>query len=136
MITTVTFRRHGDAYVVRFRYDPALVELLKAVVPAYARSWNTSTREWTVNVDYANLLASAVRSLGHRAIGLDPQQPPPRNNTHTDPAQWAMDLLHRVGPTRREPVFRALTKVLHPDNQQTGDTRLKRELNDARAELE
>ena len=48
---------------------------------------------------------------------------------------WAHALFRQVGLDRREPVFRALTRVLHPDNQSTGDNTLQRQLNDAYGEL-
>jgi hypothetical protein len=33
-------------------------------------------------------------------------------------------------------VFKALTRILHPDNADTGDTDLQRQLNDARAAMD
>ncbi len=132
VVSTVIFTRQGDGYGVRFRYDPALVELLKTAVPSYARSWDPSLKQWQIQAGHAERLASALRATGHQVIGLDPD-PPPRTTTGTDTARWAKILFRRVGPSRREPVFRALTRVLHPDVG--GDTALMRELNDARDEL-
>jgi hypothetical protein len=129
-MSTVTFTRHGGIYAVRFRYDPVLVELVKDVVPSYARSWQSPTKHWTVDVEYARELASAIRAAGHRVVGFDAS-----SKTASDPTQWAKDLFVRVGPNRVDPVHRALTKVLHPDTD-TGDGRLQQELNDARADLD
>jgi hypothetical protein len=67
-------------------------------------------------------------------VGLGPPQPHADTRT-PDTAQWAHALLRRVGPLRREPVFRALTRILHPDNPATGDAVLQRELNTARDQL-
>jgi hypothetical protein len=134
-MSTVIFQRHGTTYTVRFHYDATLVELLKTAVPGYARNWNPAAKEWTVDAGHAERLASALRATGHQVIGLDPD-PPPRTTVGTDPSQWARILFHRVGPTRREPVFRVLTKVLHPDNPVTGDTTIQKELNAAREELD
>jgi hypothetical protein len=128
-MSTVIFQRRGTTYTVRFRYDPTLVELLKTAVPSHARNWDPATKEWTVDAGHAKRLASTLRATGHQVIGLDPD--PPRTDSGTDPSQWARILFHRVGPTRREPVFRVLTKVLHPDNPVTGDTAIQKELNAA-----
>ncbi|HTX96848.1 MAG TPA: hypothetical protein VME67_19525 [Mycobacterium sp.] len=138
-MSTVLFDRHGATYTVRFRYDPALIELVKAAVPSHARSWNPATKEWTVSAGYAERLAKALRATGHQVIGLEPSpaDPPPRAGAFTsDMSQWARILFRRVGPTRRDPIFRALTKVVHPDNPATGDTAIQRELNAAREELD
>ncbi len=134
-MSTVIFTRQGDGYGVRFRYDPALVELLKTAVPSYARSWDPSLKQWQVQATHARQLASALRRTGHQVIGCDADDPPPRTTTGTDPSQWAHILFRRVGPTRREPVFRALTRIFHPDLP-TGDGRLQQELNAAREELD
>jgi hypothetical protein len=130
-MSTVLFACHGATYTVRFRYDPTLVELLKAAVPGYARTWNPAAKEWTVDAGHAPQLASALRATGHQVVGLDP--PPPRDVPGADNTQWARILFRRVGPNRRDPVFRALTKVLHPDVG--GDHSLMQELNQAREQL-
>ena len=118
---------------IRFRYDPTLVELIKTAVPAPARSWNPTAKEWTVAAGHAERLAQALRATGHRVIGLE--DPRPQADTRIpDTALWARILFRRVGPTRHEPVFRALTRVLHPDTP-TGDGVIQRELNLARDEL-
>jgi hypothetical protein len=44
---------------------------------------------------------------------------------------WATRLFEVMGPDRAKSVHRALSKVLHPDNQYTGDETLFRELNGA-----
>ncbi|MFF2085911.1 hypothetical protein ACFVVM_19200 [Nocardia sp. NPDC058176] len=45
---------------------------------------------------------------------------------------WAEQLFSALGASRTEAVFRALTKVFHPDNIKTGDTVLMQQLNEAR----
>lgn len=49
-------------------------------------------------------------------------------------ADWADTLLRAVGPDRHEAVFKALTRVLHPDAA-TGDEDLMKDLNQARDRL-
>ena len=51
-----------------------------------------------------------------------------------DLSDWARILFRRVGPARAGPVFRSLSRGLHPDVA-TGDAQLQRELNAAHAEL-
>jgi hypothetical protein len=59
-----------------------------------------------------------------------PRKPkPPTQKT------WAMTLFENVGKERIPDIHRALTKVLHPDNQATGDHFLQQQLNDARDAL-
>jgi hypothetical protein len=123
-MTSVLFRRAGVRYVIRFTYDPDLVELLKATVPGFARSWDPYTNEWKVDAEFGRTLASAIERAGHTTVGLD------ESRAAVDRAGWAEALLDAVGPTRHEPVFRALTKVVHPDAP-TGDGQLPQQLNDA-----
>jgi hypothetical protein len=129
MTTAVRFRFDGNSYtyVVIFAYDATLVALVKTV-PAWARSWDRTTRQWQIHPDYADELADAMRQCGCEVIGID--DAPSRADL-----SWAQALFRRVGAIRADAVFRALTKVLHPDNPVTGNPQLQRELNAARAEL-
>ena len=130
-MTTVLFSSRRDGrYRVEFHYSAVVVELLKAMVPAHARSWNAATREWTVNLDWVEPLAAALRACGHTVVGFDETAPAAQCGS------WARHLYRAVGPHRLPAVHRALSKVLHPDNTDTGSHELQRELNDARAELE
>jgi hypothetical protein len=124
-MTAVTFSRRDGYYGIRFDYSRAIVELIKRTVPKHARSWNPHTKEWSVDAEWAGRLAEAMRDFGCTTTGLQ-----------TICAGWADGLFRRVGPSRVPAVHRALTKVLHPDNQETGCPQLQRELNDARSELE
>ena len=105
MTTTVVFTRAGTAYTVRFRYDPRLVELLKATVPAYARSWSKVGKTWSVEADWAEPLAAAMRSAGFEVVDLDDTLRRARTHEGMD---WAHALFTAVGPTRVPAVHRAL----------------------------
>ena len=74
-----------------------------------------------------------MRNYGHDVIGLDVTEPPRRNG---NAPTWAQALFSTVGSDRADQVYRVLTRILHPDNPETGDTTLQRELNDARAQLD
>jgi hypothetical protein len=73
--------------------------------------------------DYERLKEEARRAK-QRARATPP--PPPRTSEN-----WAEILLRAVGPSREDAVFKALTRVLHPDAK-TGDEVLMKELNIAR----
>ncbi|KZS80267.1 hypothetical protein B4U45_27905 [Mycobacterium persicum] len=114
---------------VRFRYDRAVVALIKATVPRYARSWSAQARCWYIDPDWTAVLA--VELVGH---GHSVTRPSDAHASGTD--TWAHHLFRAVGPQRAPAVHRALSRVLHPDNADIGCPLLQRQLNDARAELE
>jgi len=68
---TVVFDRVGNGYTVRFPYDALLVELLKSRVPSYARTWDKTGKQWTVDADWYQRLAAAMRAVGCTVVGLD-----------------------------------------------------------------
>ncbi len=120
---------------VRFNYDPSLVELIKLLVPGHSRTWEPTTKTWALNnrID-AETFARHARWQGHTVqsdIGSQHHAPPKRPSTTTIVMPWADALLDAVGPARYDAVFRALTKVLHPDLA-TGDKVLMQDLNAAR----
>ena len=87
-MTAVRFQRRGDIHAVTFAYDPMIVELLKASVPSFIRSWNPDRREWLIlEPVYATQFADTLRRLGHTILGID--DPPQRQHT-TDPAGWGL----------------------------------------------
>ena len=51
-MTTVRFTPGLDEHVVRFAYDPAVVEAIKEIVPSYARSWRPATRTWLIDPNW------------------------------------------------------------------------------------
>ena len=129
-MTAVHFEPRGFEYSIRFRYDPAIVELIKLDVPNYARSWDPATKTWTVEAVFARPLAATLRRLGYTIIGID--DPPQRQHT-TDSAGWARAVFQRVGPNRAPLAYKLLSRLCHPDHG--GDHHLQVELNRAYAEL-
>jgi hypothetical protein len=79
--------------------------------------------------EFGPLPASAIKRAGHPTVGIE--EPQPRGVGAADPFAALFEL---VGPERHEPVFKALTKILHPDAG--GDGRLQQQLNDARDQLD
>lgn len=136
-MTEVNFRLDGSWYAVRFDYDRDLVGLIKRL-PSFARGWKPELKCWRVDPYYARVLAIQLENYGYTVTGLDPEDYRTRTRDRHDGAgtDWAALLFKQVGPDRADVVFRALTRILHPDNQDTGDPKLQRELNDARAEME
>lgn len=126
-MATVMFDRQGSQYEVRFAYDPTLVDLVKCL-PYQDRKWNAGTKSWVLTVPGARKFAARLTDMGHTVVGIDPSA----STTPTPQSDWARTLFARVGPTRHDAVFRALTRVLHPDVPATGDVVLQRELIAAR----
>jgi hypothetical protein len=125
--TTVEFAYHPDGFAVSFAYSPKLVSIIKSTVPSRGRRWNPREKTWTVAPLWADDLATALIENGCRIIGFGVQQ------AYDD---WAKSLFAAVGPARVPAVHRALSKVLHPDNAETGCATLQKQLNTARREVE
>ena len=141
-MASVIFARDDDSYTVRFDYDPGVVALLEDI-PHFARRWRPATRSWWIFGYYAGYLASELDAHGHTLTGIDPTRWRRHGNQHNGAEHngdagddWAKALFTRVGPKRADAVFKALTRILHPDNADTGDTDLQRQLNDARAAMD
>jgi hypothetical protein len=137
-MTTVTFTKPpfvGNDWTVSFHYNPVIIGAIKATVPSHARSWRQFDKKWTVNAAWAHQLADALTDIGAQVVGLTDHgyRRGADNDTATRLAdgKWARELFKAVGPEREDAVYRALSKVLHPDLA-TGSTELQRHLNDAR----
>jgi hypothetical protein len=129
MATAIRFSDLGGidyAYCIEFRYDPVAVAIVKSV-PAHARRYDPENRTWYVDRGYATQLADDFSEAGFVVLGIRPR-------AAICESDWARAVLRRVGTQRHDAVFRALSKVLHPDAA-AGDTVLMRELLDARDEI-
>lgn len=128
MTTAVRFERtSGGQYALTFTYDATLIAIVKTV-PSCARTWDPTRKLWFVAGGYAEQVAHDMAALGYLIVGLQP--------VGGDQTEWARALFARVGHARAGPVFRSLSRILHPDNGATGDAQLQRELNAAHAELQ
>lgn len=126
-------------WVVCFQYVAEIVEIVKSVPPQH-RAYNPDKREWWVSGFAAPRLVDELNRCGFvNVIGYVSGQdrssgyrrPPPRE-TNPSQSDWAGSLFAAVGPARQDAVFRALTKILHPDNPTTGDAELMKALLAAR----
>lgn len=123
---------NGDGFDIRFKYDPDLVDLIKAVIPADYRKWDAHGKFWSADAKWSKQFADACKQEGHKVIGLAGAGPPKLPPPPAAPVlRWADVLLARC-PTAelREKVYKNLAKALHADLG--GDGTLMQELNDAR----
>ncbi len=118
-----------DKLAVQFSYDAEIVDAMRTVPGAY---WAPHARAWLVPSGYDWVLESALAGW---PVQWAPGTQPYRESRLPEPAavsvSWASTLLTAVGPSRAESVFRALSKILHPDTP-TGDGELMRALIEAR----
>lgn len=133
-MTTVRVNRDPPGARVTFPFDGDVVELIKTL-PSGARRWDPVRKSWWVGPLEVDALITILETGGHRIVGdwtraRQESAPPPRRPRDTAQG-WADALFVAVGTSRTEPVYRALTKVLHPDVA-TGDTDLCQQLNAAR----
>ncbi len=137
-MTTITvtgpedpFSIYGGAEV-RFPYNRELVDLLKAHVPYDEREWDPDRKVWTVWAAslYLDAFLSGAIYYGHEVLDLRKKQETPPPPQEPSPS-WADALFQAVGPERANAVYRALSRVLHPDTEH-GDHELMVQLTDAR----
>ncbi len=116
-----------DTLEVRFHYDQRIVDMMRTVPRAY---WNPHARAWLVPTAYGCFLESVLNGCPVRwEPGTGPYAQTPPTPAEPD-GRWAEALFAAVGPAWADAVFRALTRVLHPDVG--GDADLMRDLLDAR----
>ena len=108
MSAAVRFHRVGQEYVVSFKYDETIIAVIKSL-PTGTRRWDKPARVWRIDANYGRSLAASLREVGYVVVGLAA----PR--AEISDAEWARLLFRRVGGIRSERVFRALSRVLHPE---------------------
>lgn len=105
---------------------------VQAVLKSFKFRWNPDMRIWVGDLKYLDPLVAHLRHAGcfiditeHDPKPPPPKPPPPRKAT-TD---WASGMFAALSPELGEKVYRALSRVLHPDAD--GDGRQQQILNDA-----
>lgn len=124
-MTAVRFASRGYDTTVQFAYNPAVVDLLKSTVPGYARKWVAERKHWEIDNVWVESLAAALQAAGHTVAGAGQRQ---QTRRQAETTLWATALFSRLTVEMRQPVYRALSRCLHPDVG--GDAALQRELND------
>jgi hypothetical protein len=109
---------------VRFGWNQDVIDALKSSIPWQDREWDTTSKTWFIKTQFAEGLAQRLRALGHTVTVVDKRSTPKSQPA----AEWVTALFQAVGPDRAQPVYKALVKVLHPDNPSTGDTQLTQAL--------
>jgi hypothetical protein len=131
---TGTSRIVVEESVARVYTPYALREIVKSFP---GRRWDPDAKCWIVLCSQVWELADALRVAGSPPFVTGPNGQPYRRHERAGRTQprhpregWADLLLDTVGADRVEKVFKALSKVLHPDVG--GDAQLMRELLAAR----
>ena len=111
----------------------ALKEIIKSLPN---RRWDKLGKCWIIPVRHADLCGNALRAAGCEVFLTRPDGTPwtsgrpDAGHRSTPGPDWAEGLLDAVGPQRIDKVYRALSRVLHPDAG--GDMQLMQQLNIAR----
>lgn len=133
MPVVVTMPIPGELRVA-FPYDPEIVSAMRTVPTAH---WSPDLRVWIVDFNYDIELADALRPWDASVVWRGCDNPYDAMRTappSTHETNWATATLSAVGAARVDAVFRALSKVLHPDTP-TGSDDLMRQLIEARDAL-
>jgi hypothetical protein len=121
-------QRYESFIELHFSYNPAALAALRNCTPATARTWDPDDKLWSVSEPYVDRVLRAlqphvgpIETADLRRPNLKPGVP--------GKANWAHALYDALPDHLKQPAFRALTKVLHPDIG--GDLKLAQQLNDA-----
>lgn len=121
-------RRVGVVVIARLIVSKYIVQVMspwevREVVKGFPdRTWDAGHRCWLVPVAFTDALAEALRGAGCTVYlqGVDGQpwatgNDAPHGTRSTPADDWADTVFAAVGEDRQEAVFKALSKVLHPD---------------------
>lgn len=115
----------GPMATVAFPYDPKATAIVKEMP---GRRWDPDERCWWIRAGLVSLTARAFHDAAYR-VSVDGQPyTPPANSSSTAPGSPIKALFCTLPEHLRQPTYKALSKVLHPDTG--GDCRLMQELND------
>lgn len=133
MRPTMLITAYGRA-VLAFPFDRWLVDSLKAEIPAYARTYDPATKQWTVDGPY---IATARRLIEFAYPDVDIQDESPRfeapKRSTPRTSYTVLHLLPSAPPELVESAYKTLARLHHPDRG--GDTEKMQELNAAIEEI-
>ncbi|MDP9363483.1 MAG: J domain-containing protein [Chloroflexota bacterium] len=117
MVIPQATRKRGGGIVLRFPYNPGLIERLKVSIPSVCRSWDPVLKVWTVEAAYANLAIGLLQSTYPEATVGGSTAPPrgPDPIRPSDPHYEALHLLPSAPACVVEAAYKALARDRHPD---------------------
>lgn len=118
----------GSTARVAFPYDAEAVAIVKSIP---GRRWDPERRHWTIDAGDARIAAERFVRAGY-AVQLDgrPFEATTQQSTRSPNVGPFLALFTILPKHLRTPVYRALSRVLHPDAG--GDTSLMQQLNQAK----
>src|ERR1700682_1535782 len=110
-------RRAPPDHRIKFDYDAQIVSLIKALVPSHARSYDRTTKTWSIDdPHYVQMLEAELKRDGYPVTWIDDSPPPAEEQSDEYAAdQVAADVLTRIEPKHQGAVFRAMGRILYPD---------------------
>lgn len=161
-MTTVRIQTGPAEARIYFPYDQAIIDAVKTIPGRRYVDGGPNGKFWSVPTFQAEAARDLLTSMGHTVLYDGTSASPTSDATmgrlraemtalqvrnrqlvqenqrlkreaEAKQGDWATSLLRRCPPELEEKVFRALTRVLHPDTG--GDNDLMRDLNVARDRL-
>ncbi len=120
---TITRTPDGRA-VLKFPYDPWLVESLKTGIPGHARSYAPETKAWTVAPAYVAVATRLMLAAFPDVELVDPSRTAPPSDPYV-----VLHLLPSAPPELVTAAHKCLSKLHHPDKG--GDTATMQAINAA-----
>ncbi len=114
--------RSSAAAVLTFPFSQELVDAIKATIPARARSYDPTTKAWSVSAPYTDLAVLLLRRIYPDAEVYHADQahrqevPPPAARPAADPYA-VLHLLPSAPPELVDAAQRCLARLHHPDRQ-------------------
>lgn len=111
-------------------YDPGFVAALKNTVPGHERKWDPVAKLWTVDHLWRREVENLCRIFYGAVEVIDKQSrryETPRTPLKAGTGDWAAQLFASTPKELHEKIYRALSRVLHPDVG--GDTEAMKALN-------
>jgi hypothetical protein len=99
-------------------YKAEFVSDLKAQIPARGRKWDPATKLWIIEPNYHSLALRLAKHHYNKVILKDThgyhsdETPEPKKPRDAD---WAAAMFAAVPEQLHQPLYRAISKVLHPD---------------------
>lgn len=110
--------QHDGSVELRFPYDPAFIESLKASVSSSFRTWDPAEKVWRVRAGYAHAGVTLLRRTFPDAViietpGEATSRPDPIRST--DSLYATLHLLPSAPLVVIEAAYKALAREQHPD---------------------